>query len=1159
MPVVPTYEDRGIRLDPGLNFRDTTRATGEMFGSGIGEALGGVGKGMTDVGQAISDAAKAKPDLASVENEAAANMAVQRAAAGLAQVKNGGGETPGHGSQTGTGPVDAFLKHQADIDKVVKETRDSLSPAAQLLFDEKAGPIVYDAKKQGVEAQAQARKSGIQEGYWAGATTFRDQAVEVPTDETRYQNFMALGLEQIERLGFLQRWPPEHMEQVTAAYISDARKRSTLTLAETDPIKALNYSLDHAADLSSADRMALHDAMKPAVDAAMKREAVHYSLANAAPDQFVASELPPAAYVLLGAIGEKEAPSYDARSGGGRFGDFATHPGMVGIGGTSTKAGRYGLDGSTWERIVAATGLADFSPASQDRGAWWLAQTNYRIQTNRSLEEDIKAGRWAAIRETLAPTWGGLAKLSDEDFVKLAGWPAPTVPQGAQGGIGSDAAALAHAAPLPPLAPSVQPPTARLSPEMEAVLARLPPAQAEELRNAGLAGVPEDGQDRAKADTVQQATRADGYQQRIDNGDKTLTLRDIEEDVVLKPDQKAELRGKWEAKNQEIVETERNVDRFNHGELKFDPYSEVGRADNDAVWDQISTWQKPEEAFPLLKSLVKQTNMVPSQIINGIQQLLDSRDPDKVQGALQLAQQLMSVSKADLRNGVDGEAMENAAIVFRHMVSDLGYSPEEAALYYIRVNDPDYRPTIDKTKVDNALLSIGVDDVESLLNMGDGDPYLGFDSGQAQDLLNMYKDLYSREAENAPNLWTARARADEKFKRRYGVTIVTGFPTIMRYPPEAYYPDIGGSMQWMQEQLLADVRTAVGDPTIKPGELMIEPSGDAEQRIATKRPPAYEVTIVRKGKDGKPVRERVLPGFGFVFDPTGPLAEQNKTDARIYAETRLAAYQARQAQLRHRKNVIDQMGGKGFNTSKEVIDQELLTLDKLQAELRSGMDLSSQPQSVADSGLVRRTPWIKLYNQTGDIGNELPASQADPDPGLVGVIGPAWRKGNNPISLLSNKENNVKFSDVLVPTFDPWKKAEGTIYAHYPKQLAGLFNEEAYNAWTAQIDQENEDGRLIAASGLKGKAMTAVAGFFDVSSLFPAEKLFPFGRAGYKWAVSMFGRNGARAMVGGARGATKAAIRELGLQSTQRTRPMSQSISAVATKALGEIIKAARK
>lgn len=892
MPVVPTYEDRGIRLDPGLNFRDNTKATGETFGSGIGTALGTVGKGLTDIGQAVSEAAiarekakaeaaKAQPDLAQVENEAAANMGLQRVAAGLVQLGNGNSETPAYGSLAGTRPVDTFLRHQEDIDKFVKETRDSLPEGAQAFFDGKAASIVYDAKTQGVEALAQARKDEIPKGYWAGASAYQDQAVEAGGDEARYQRFMASGLEEIEKLGFLQRWEPEHTEQVTAAYISDARRRSTLRITEADPIKALKYSLDYAADLSPSDKMALYDAMQPGLKAALRREAAHTSQANPASDQFAATNLPPAAYVLLGAVGQTEAPSYDAQSGGGRFGDFSKHPGMVGIGGTSTKAGRYGIDGSTWDRIVASNHFADFSPASQDRGAWWLAQQNYRTLTNRSLEEDIRIGRWAEIRKELAPTWAGLAKLSDEDFAKLAGWPAPGASQDRQtSGIGSDAAASAHAAPLPPLAPSLQPPTARFSPATEAVLSKLPPAQAEELRKAGFAGMLEAEQEKARADAVEGATRADGYQQRIDNGDKTLTPREIEEDVVLTADQKAELGAALKARNQEIVETDQNVAKFTTGELKFDSYSEANQAAVDRVWERVSTWgDTPEKVLPLLNGLIRQTGIVPSQTVREIEQGLNSKDPAAVLASFQQSQRLMTNWGDAVRRNDQGNTVANAAIDFRVLADK--YGQEQAVKRYIEQSDPARRPVVDDGLMDRMLKRIVPQDITDLFMSRAGQPYLGFTPEQRGQIMADYTEGFKRAFEETGDYDRAKARAGEAFKQTYGVTYVTGHPTLMKYPPERYHGAVGGSMDWMSkryERLIEDIRRETNDPTIQPGQIMLEPAEGTAEAVAEGKAPLYRVFLMRTGADGKVTRQEVDGGHFFGFDEAGAKADQAKID-----------------------------------------------------------------------------------------------------------------------------------------------------------------------------------------------------------------------------------------------------------------------------------------
>jgi muramidase (phage lysozyme) len=91
-------------------------------------------------------------------------------------------------------------------------------------------------------------------------------------------------------------------------------------------------------------------------------------------------------------------------NGGQRIRDYAAHPGLIGAGGTTTATGRYQFVKGTWERAATALRLTDFSQASQDRAAAWLAQADYRTNTGRDLARDIADGNYAAIRAGLKTT-----------------------------------------------------------------------------------------------------------------------------------------------------------------------------------------------------------------------------------------------------------------------------------------------------------------------------------------------------------------------------------------------------------------------------------------------------------------------------------------------------------------------------------------------------------------------------------------------------------------------------------------------------------------------------------------------------------------------------------------------------------------------------------
>lgn len=129
--------------------------------------------------------------------------------------------------------------------------------------------------------------------------------------------------------------------------------------------------------------------------------------------------LPPEAVALLETISNTEsAGSYNVIYSGAKANNFDDHPRVwVEIqsgpnkGKYSSAAGKYQFIAPTWDKAKRALDLKDFSPASQDKAAWWLAQEDYRRSTGRDLLRDLQEGGDANMRrvgKTLAKTWTSL-------------------------------------------------------------------------------------------------------------------------------------------------------------------------------------------------------------------------------------------------------------------------------------------------------------------------------------------------------------------------------------------------------------------------------------------------------------------------------------------------------------------------------------------------------------------------------------------------------------------------------------------------------------------------------------------------------------------------------------------------------------------------------
>ena len=125
--------------------------------------------------------------------------------------------------------------------------------------------------------------------------------------------------------------------------------------------------------------------------------------------------LPSEGRALLNVIAGDESPGYDVMYGGRRFRGYGDHPRVANpiesgpnAGRTSSAAGRYQFLADTWDEVAGELGLKDFTPVSQDKGAWHLAQKAYRAKTGGDLLEALKAGKIAEVSAALSGTWTSL-------------------------------------------------------------------------------------------------------------------------------------------------------------------------------------------------------------------------------------------------------------------------------------------------------------------------------------------------------------------------------------------------------------------------------------------------------------------------------------------------------------------------------------------------------------------------------------------------------------------------------------------------------------------------------------------------------------------------------------------------------------------------------
>lgn len=165
------------------------------------------------------------------------------------------------------------------------------------------------------------------------------------------------------------------------------------------------------------------------------------------------------------------------------------------------------------------------------------------------------------------------------------------------------------------------------------------------------------------------------------------------------------------------------------------------------------------------------------------------------------------------------------------------------------------------------------------------------------------------------------------------------------------------------------------------------------------------------------------------------------------------------------------------------------------------------------------------------IGNEVVTE----DPSFLSSLGASFRTDNMVGSAATNKTiglNRYERED----GFNPLEEIKGTAYEPYAEQAAGIFNRRYFEAWKAQVDQEQDDRRTLEAAGVMGMGTSAIAAILDLPTLIPGGAL---ARTAGKVSISRTAGSVAAA------GGVGAVVSEVGLQATQQTRTGTESAIAI--------------
>ncbi|QYM72911.1 hypothetical protein K1X45_00060 [Pseudochrobactrum sp. Wa41.01b-1] len=352
---------------------------------------------------------------------------------------------------------------------------------------------------------------------------------------------------------------------------------------------------------------------------------------------------------------------------------------------------------------------------------------------------------------------------------------------------------------------------------------------------------------------------------------------------------KATLLSALRSRQGDQVMTAQAMADFQNGVLSLDPYSSDGKKKVDAIGGVINQAVAPENRQAALETLVVQSGTVPQSTMNQLRAGAESQVPAEVEAALQAASRFSQINPSALSRRDGGSAVQKKVDDFDYYVNTLNLSPSDAARRIAEQNDPNKireRKALEpaakefRKQIENTDIGAIFDDSWLPFN----DPKLGFNeqqaAGIAADYLAIAEEQFYASGGN-PEL--AKNRADAEMKRLYGTTEITGTKSVMKYPPEKFWPakpNDGDPYGYVKDQLINDLAQAFpNDQLLNPTkgndgyrglvegrEVFIRnEDGLTEYRTMTRDSIMSRIVLVSTPETGAEIKSNQLPGYTVLY------------------------------------------------------------------------------------------------------------------------------------------------------------------------------------------------------------------------------------------------------------------------------------------------------
>lgn len=337
----------------------------------------------------------------------------------------------------------------------------------------------------------------------------------------------------------------------------------------------------------------------------------------------------------------------------------------------------------------------------------------------------------------------------------------------------------------------------------------------------------------AEVERIKLATQKADYTNYKDSVELQVVQGKIRDENIISADgtlndgDKATLIRSVRTQNETLGQVQADLSALTSEALALDPYASKDKMRADNLYSAAAKDLPPEQGAAIASAIIQQTGVVPQPVLNNIRRGLSSTSIPDVVAAAQSAVRISSFDPAVLGRRDGGGEVQKTADDFSYYVNTLNMTPEAAAQRIIDGRDPQKQR--DRKALEPAakefIKSIEGENIantfdESILPFTD--PEVGVNPGQEAGIKAEYVAIAEEQfyaANGDPEI--AKNRANEEMKRLYGVSELGGAKTIMKHPPEKYWPkqaNAGGFLgigadpfQYARTQIYQDIYGIAGD------------------------------------------------------------------------------------------------------------------------------------------------------------------------------------------------------------------------------------------------------------------------------------------------------------------------------------------------------------